>query len=109
MKATIPRDDKGYEQLSIPDTVAVEPAFFTFLYSIRKHISVPASRAIPLNFFEEQSTQNQPKYLSGLSRALFATTFLEIAVVKPVLLYTKITWTVLLVLKMENFTHSLTL
>ena len=35
---------------------------------------------ILLNFFEEQSTQNHPQYLSGLSRALFPTTFLEIAV-----------------------------
>ena len=39
-----------------------------------------ASRAIFSNFFEEQSTQNHPQYLSGLSRALFPTTFLEIAV-----------------------------
>ena len=39
-----------------------------------------ASCAIFLNFFEEQSTQNHPQYLSGLSRALFPTTFLEIAV-----------------------------
>ena len=39
-----------------------------------------ASRAILSNFFEEQLTQNHPQYLSGLSRALFPTTFLEIAV-----------------------------
>ena len=39
-----------------------------------------ASRAIFSNFFEEQSTQNHPQYLSGLSRALFPTTFLKIAV-----------------------------
>ena len=39
-----------------------------------------ASRAILSNFFEEQRTQNHPQYLSGLSRALFPTTFLEIAV-----------------------------
>ena len=39
-----------------------------------------ASRAILSNFFEEQWTQNHPQYLSGLSRALFPTTFLEIAV-----------------------------
>ena len=39
-----------------------------------------ASRAIFSNFFEEQSTQNHPQYLSGLSRALFPTTFFEIAV-----------------------------
>ena len=39
-----------------------------------------ASCAILSNFFEEQRTQNHPQYLSGLSRALFPTTFLEIAV-----------------------------
>ena len=39
-----------------------------------------ASRAIFSNFFEEQSTQNHPQYPSGLSRALFPTTFFEIAV-----------------------------
>ena len=39
-----------------------------------------ASRAILSNFFEEEWTQNQPQYFSGLPRALFPTTFLEIAV-----------------------------
>ena len=38
------------------------------------------SPAILSNFFEEQWTQNHPQYLSGLSRALFSTTFLEVAV-----------------------------
>ena len=35
---------------------------------------------IPSNFFEKKRTQNHPQCLSGLSRALFPTTFLEIAV-----------------------------
>ena len=39
-----------------------------------------ASRAILSNFFEGQWTQNYQQYFSGLSRALFPTTFLEIAV-----------------------------
>ena len=39
-----------------------------------------ASRAILSNFFGEQGRQNHPQYLSGLSRALFPTTFLETAV-----------------------------
>ena len=39
-----------------------------------------ASRAILSNFFEVQCTQNHSQYLSGLSHALFLTTFLEIAV-----------------------------
>ena len=39
-----------------------------------------ASRAILSNFFEKQWTHNNPQYLSGYSRALFPTTFPEIAV-----------------------------
>ena len=39
-----------------------------------------ASHDIVSNFFEEQCSQNHPQYLSGLSCALFPTTFLEIAV-----------------------------
>ena len=38
------------------------------------------SPAILSNFFEKQWTQNHPQYLSGLSRALYPTTFPEIAV-----------------------------
>ena len=41
-----------------------------------------ASPAILSNFFEKQWTQNHPQYLSGLSRALYPTTFLEIAIWK---------------------------
>ena len=43
-------------------------------------ISTLFSRANLLNFFEEHLTQNHPQYLSGLSHAIFPTTFLEIAV-----------------------------
>ena len=48
-------------------------------FSTGKHMSV-ASRGILSIFFEKQLTQNHPQYLSGLSRALFPTTLLEIAV-----------------------------
>ena len=58
--------------------VAVEPTFVASI-STREHMSV-ASRAILSNFFGEQGRQNHPQYLSGLSRALFPTTFLETAV-----------------------------
>ena len=53
-----------------------------------------ASRTILSNFFEEQCPQSHPQYLSGLSRALFPTTFLEIAVnaevarIPPTLVFT---------------------
>ena len=39
-----------------------------------------ASHAILSNFFEEEWTQNHLQYLSGLSSALFPTTFLKTAV-----------------------------
>ena len=39
-----------------------------------------ASPVILSNFFEKQWSQNHPQYLSGLSRALYPTTFLKIAV-----------------------------
>ena len=48
-------------------------------FSTGRHMSM-TSPAILSNFFEKQWTQNHPQYLSGLSRALYPTTFLEIAV-----------------------------
>ena len=48
-------------------------------FSTGRHMSV-TSPAILANFFEKQCTQNHPQYLSGLSRALYPTSFLEIAV-----------------------------
>ena len=63
--ATIPKGNMGYEQL--------------LFFSTRKHASM-TSRTILSNFFKKQWTQNRPQYLSGFSRALSPTTFLEIAV-----------------------------
>ena len=74
-----------YDQCTVPDTVAVELTLL-LSFSTSKHMSM-ASRAIFSNFCEEQRTQNHPKYLSGLSRALFPTTFLEIAVYNTSQLY----------------------
>ena len=45
-----------------------------------------ASRAILSTFFEEQCTQNHAQYLSGLSLALFAANFSEIARNREVIL-----------------------
>ena len=62
-----------------PTTVAVEDYFFCFPLALANTYSWPF---VPIlsNFFENKSTQNHPQCLSGLSRALFLTTFLEIAV-----------------------------
>ena len=52
---------------------------FLLSFSTRKHAPM-ASRVIHSNFFEEQWTQKHPQYLSGLSRSLLPTAFLETAV-----------------------------
>ena len=77
VQATILKGNMGYEQYTVPDTVAVESTFVAFLYHSQTYV-----HAILSNFFEEQWTQNHPQYLSGLSRALLLTTFLKIAVYK---------------------------
>ena len=60
---TIPKGNMGYDQYTVPDTVAVKTSFVAFLQHAQTYV----------HFFEEQRTQNHP-------RALFPTTFLEIAV-----------------------------
>ena len=69
----------------VPDTVAVEPILLLLSFSTRKQMSM-ASRTIPWNSFENQWSENHPQYLSGLSHALFPTTFLETAVYNSALL-----------------------
>ena len=51
-------------------------------FSTRRHISM-AHLAILSKSFEEMWTKNHPQYHLGLSRALFLTTFHEIAVYNP--------------------------
>ena len=74
--AIVPKGNMGYDQYTVPDTVAVEPTFATFLQHYSKHMSM-ASRVIIL--ISVKRTENHPQYLSGLSRELFPTTILEIA------------------------------
>ena len=77
MHATIPKGNMRYDQYTVPDTVAVEPTFVYFLQHSQKYAHGLSCHSFK---FEEQSTQNHPQYLSGMARALFPTTFLEIAV-----------------------------
>ena len=54
MCATIPKGNMGYDQYTVPDTVAVKPTFVAFLSSSTcKHMSM-ASPAILSNFSVEQ-------------------------------------------------------
>ena len=68
----------GYDQYTVPGNVAVEPTFVAILQHLQTYAM--ASRVILSNFFEKQLTQNHKQCLSGLSRAFFLTTFLEINV-----------------------------
>ena len=76
---TIPKGNMGYDQYTVPDDCSCRTYFCCFplaLANIRPWPIVP----ILSNFFEKKRTQNHPQCLSGLSRTLFPTTFLEIAV-----------------------------
>ena len=68
----------GYDQYTVPDAVAVEPDFSYFPLALANIQPWPLVSFI--QFSEKQLTQNHSQYLSGLSRSLFSTTFLEIAV-----------------------------
>ena len=106
MHATIPKGNMGYDQFTVPDTVAVQPTLICYL-----PLALANIRPWPLAFSQISLKNSELKTTTipfGIVACTFPTTFLEIAVVELVLLYTKTTWTVLLVLKIENFTHSLT-
>ena len=60
-------------------TLQLSNLLLLLFFSTRKHASM-TSRTSLSSFFQEQWTQNRPQHLSGLSRALSPTTFLEIAV-----------------------------
>ena len=77
--ATIPKGNLGYDQYVVPDDCSCRTYFCCFPLALA-NITSQTSRAILSNFFEEQCRSNCSKYLLGLSRALFPTTFLEIAV-----------------------------
>ena len=77
--ATIPKGNLGYDQYVVPNDCSCRTYFCCFPLALA-NITSQTSRAILSNFFEEQCRSNCSKYLLGLSRALFPTTFLEIAV-----------------------------
>ena len=74
----------GYDQYTVRKTEAVEPTCFPLVLTN----ICPWPNTILSNFFEEQCPQSHPQYLSGLSRALFPTTFLDLP---PVLNLTLLT------------------
>ena len=77
--ATIPQGNMGYDQYTVPDDCSCRTYFCCFLLALANTFPCPF---VPIlsNFFEKRRTQNHPQCLSGLSRALFPTTFLEIAI-----------------------------
>ena len=79
LHATIPKGIMGYDHYTVPNDCTCRTYFCCFPLALENTFPWPF---VPIlsNFFEEQRTQNHPQYLSGLSRALFPITFLEIAV-----------------------------
>ena len=79
MYATIPKGNMGYDQYTVSDDCSCQTYFCCFPLALANTFPWPF---VPIlsNFFEKKRTQNHPQCLSGLSRALFPTTFLEIAV-----------------------------
>ena len=77
--ATIPKGNMGYDQYTVPDDCSCRSYFYFFPLALANTFPWPF---VPIlsNFFEKKKTQNHPQCLSGLSRALLPTTFLEIAV-----------------------------
>ena len=78
--ATSPKGNMGYDQYTVPsDDRSCRTYFCCFPLALANTFSWPF---VPIlsNFFRKKRTQNHPQCLSGLSRALFPTTFLEIAV-----------------------------
>ena len=77
--ATIPKGNMGYDQYTVPDDCSCRTYFCCFPLALENTFPWPF---VPIlsNFFEERRTQNHPQCLLGLSRALFPTTFLKVAV-----------------------------
>ena len=78
MHATTQTGSMGYDQYTVPHSVDIEPTVFVFLAlaNVRQWPIVPFFQ-ISLKNSELKNTHNT---LHGLSRALFSTTFPEIAV-----------------------------
>ena len=78
MHTTTQKGSMGYDQYTVPHTVAIEPTVSVFLAlaNVRQCPLVPFFQ-ISLKNSELKNTYNT---LHGLSRALFSTTFPEIAV-----------------------------
>ena len=79
MHATISKGNVGYDQYTAPDDCSCRTYFCCFPLAFANTFPWPF---VPIlsNSLEKKRTQNHPQCLSGLSRAVFLTTFLEIAV-----------------------------
>ena len=76
---TIPKSNVGIWSIHCSWHCSCRTYFCCFPLALA-NIRSMGSCAILSTSFEEQWTQNHPQYVSGLSRELFPTTFLEIAV-----------------------------
>ena len=71
----------GYDQYTVAGDCSCRTYFCCFPLALANTFSSPLVPILSCsNFFEKKRTQNHPQCPLGLSRALFPTTFLEIAV-----------------------------
>ena len=79
--ATIPKGNMGYDQYKVPDDCSCRTYFCCFPLTLANTFACGLSyQYFQISLKKKKRTQNHPQCLSGLSRALFPTTFLEIAV-----------------------------
>ena len=78
--ATIPKGNMGYDRYTVPGDCSCRTYYHgCFPLALANTFSWPFVPILSI-FSEEQGNQNHSQCLSGLSRALFPKTFLEIAV-----------------------------
>ena len=93
---TIPKDNMGYDQYTVPNDCSCQTYFCCFPVGLADTFSWPFVQILS-NFFEKKRTQNHPQCLSGLSPTLSPTTFLEITINRKIdyirALWFELVWT----------------
>ena len=77
--ATIPKGNMGYDQYTVPNDCSCRTYFCCFSLALANICPWPLVAFFQISS-ENRADKTTPQYLSGLSRALFPTTFLETAI-----------------------------
>ena len=77
--AAIPKGNMGYDQHTVPNDCSCRTYFCCFPLALANRCPWPLVPFFQISL-ENRADKTNPQYFSGLSRALFPTTFLETAV-----------------------------